>query len=164
MSVIMREIRQGDAEEFMEIVNYYIRNTFNAYPEHEMELKWFDVLYDDFKDYPNICVYDEDKGRLAGYMYMRAYRKFSCFDRTAEITYFISPEYTGQGYGSKMLTHAIAEAKKKGIKVILAHISSLNEGSLRFHEKHGFEKCGHFKNAVEKNGTVFDTVWMQLEI
>ena len=164
MSIIMRKMQQSDALGFMNILNYYVKNTFNAYPEHEMGLSRFDVLYEDFKDYPNVCLYDEEAGMLGGYSYMHPYGKFSCFDHMALITHFIHPDYTGKGYGSKMLEHNINDAKERGLKVIFASISSLNEGSLNFHKKNGFVKCGHFKKALQKNGTFFDMVWVQLEI
>ena len=60
-----------------------------------------------------------------------------------------------------MLDYLLAGAKKQGIATILASISSLNEGSIRFHERHGFVECGRFLKVAEKKGMVFDTVWMQ---
>ena len=44
----------------------------------------------------------------------------------------------------------------------LAHISSANQASIRFHSRHGFTECGRFREVGEKHGTVFDMVWMQL--
>ncbi len=86
------------------------------------------------------------------------------FQHTAEVTYFISPEMTGKGLGSKILSFLETEGKKQGISCILANISSLNEGSIRFHKKHGFVECGRFRNVVKKKGILFDTVWMQKNI
>jgi L-amino acid N-acyltransferase YncA len=63
-----------------------------------------------------------------------------------------------------MLDHLEREGKKRGISCILASISSLNEGSIRFHARHGFNECGRFRNVGEKKGTLFDTVWMEKEI
>ena len=50
---------------------------------------------------------------------------------------------------------------KQGISAILIRISSLNEGSIRFHARNGFSECGRFKKAEQKKGMVFDTDWMQ---
>jgi phosphinothricin acetyltransferase len=60
-----------------------------------------------------------------------------------------------------MLACLETEGRKKGISVILASTSSLNEGSIRFHAKNGFTECGRFRNVGKKRGTFFDTVWMQ---
>jgi phosphinothricin acetyltransferase len=43
----------------------------------------------------------------------------------------------------------------------MAHISSLNEGSIRFHAARGFCECGRFRNIGIKHGRPFDMVWMQ---
>jgi L-amino acid N-acyltransferase YncA len=77
------------------------------------------------------------------------------------ITYFMRPEQTGKGVGSLMLEYLVEEAKKKGISSILASISSLNETSLRFHQKHGFGECDRFRQVGKKKGKFFDVIWMQ---
>ena len=112
------------------------------------------------KGYPTITVKDEI-GEILGFGMLRAHNPIPTFSQTAEITYFIKPEYTSRGIGSKMLNHLVNEAKQKGISSILASISSLNEGSINFHRKNGFIECGRFKNVGRKKGQVFDTVWMQ---
>ena len=48
-----------------------------------------------------------------------------------------------------------------GVDNFMAHISSLNEGSIRFHLRHGFTECGRFRRVGTKNGRDFDMVWMQ---
>jgi len=48
-----------------------------------------------------------------------------------------------------------------GITTILASISSLNEGSLAFHQKNGFRECGRFRDIGVKKGRSFDGIWMQ---
>lgn len=158
-----RRIEKSDSAGIIEVLNYYINNTFNAYPESEVSTEMFDNLWEVIKDYPNVCCVDE--GHIVGYATLRPFRgEMPCFARAAEITYFILPDYTGQKLGEKMLDIIIEQAKNTKIKVLLAHISSLNKGSVRFHEKHGFEKCGHFKRVIEKKGAIFDMIWMQKEI
>jgi phosphinothricin acetyltransferase len=50
------------------------------------------------------------------------------------------------------------------VETILASISSRNEGSLRFHRKHGFRECGCFEGVGRKFDQDFDVVWMQKRI
>jgi phosphinothricin acetyltransferase len=80
---------------------------------------------------------------------------------TAEITYFIRPDCTGKGIGSIMLEYLLGGAREKGLHCILASISSLNEGSIRFHLRNGFSECGRFREVGKKRGKLFDIVWMQ---
>ncbi|MEW6380946.1 MAG: N-acetyltransferase family protein [bacterium] len=67
----------------------------------------------------------------------------------------------GKGIGTALLRRLLDEGKSQGIRTVLANISSLNEASIRFHQKHGFVECGRFKAVCRKNGQFFDTVWMQ---
>jgi L-amino acid N-acyltransferase YncA len=88
----------------------------------------------------------------------------AAFTHTAEITYFIRPTCTGIGIGGAILSYLEMKGRKIGISCVLAQISSLNEGSIRFHQKNGFTQCGKFVNVGKKNGKFFDTVWMQKNI
>ena len=63
-----------------------------------------------------------------------------------------------------MLGYLEEGAQRKGIVNILASVSSLNEGSIRFHKTNGFEECGRFKGVVKKNNTLLDTVWLQKKL
>ncbi|CAO0821143.1 hypothetical protein DFAR_2150009 [Desulfarculales bacterium] len=48
-----------------------------------------------------------------------------------------------------------------GIDTILASISSRNDGSRRFHHRHGFEQAKCFLKVECKHGQDFDVAWMQ---
>jgi phosphinothricin acetyltransferase len=74
------------------------------------------------------------------------------------------PKHTGRGLGLKILEHFIQEARAIGIDSLLASISSLNEQSLRFHEKAGFERCGTFRAVGRKSDRDFDMVWFQMRL
>jgi hypothetical protein len=51
--------------------------------------------------------------------------------------------------------------EERDIATILSSISSRNEGSIRFPARHGFLECGRFRDVGQKNGVLFDVVWMQ---
>ncbi len=152
-----------DRESVMDIFNYYIENSFAAYPEKKLPNEFFDMLMNACQGYPSVAVRDES-GEVIGFGMLRAYNPFPAFIRTAEITYFIRPGFTGQGIGKKLLDDLCDKGRKKGITNILASISSLNEGSLRFHLKHGFAECGRFKGIVQKQGKTFDVVYCQMTL
>jgi L-amino acid N-acyltransferase YncA len=92
---------------------------------------------------------------------LRPFNPIPTFSRTAEITYFLKPGFTGQGVGKAILDFLTSKGREKGLTSILASISSLNEGSIRFHLKNGFSECGRLKSIGLKNGTVFDVVYCQ---
>jgi len=145
------------------IFNYYIANSFAAYPEEPVGDDFYDHFLAAARGYPAVVVKD-DVETIVGFAFLHPYRPGRTFRRAAEITYFILPEHTGKGIGTTVLKRFKLAAKEQGIDTLLANISSRNDGSLRFHRKNGFEECGRFRRIGRKFGQDFDVVWMQLEV
>lgn len=145
--------------EIMDIFNYYISNSFSAFPENELSMDFYDRLIEMTKDYPAFAIKLDSK--VVGFCFLRAYNQFSTFKNCAEISYFISKDYVGKGIGNAALSKLESEARFKGIKTILASISSENQKSIQFHLRNCFVECGRFKNIGQKLNKQFDIVWMQ---
>lgn len=158
----LRHIMPQDAESIVEILNHYVDNGFKAYIDQRMDMNRFAMLFKEIENMPNCVCCQSDK--VIGFGFLRPYSPLSTFSSSMKSTYFLSDECTGKGIGTAILNNLTEQAKSRGIKVILASISSLNQGSIGFHLKHGFIKCGEFKNIIDKNGTVFSEVWMQKDI
>ena len=150
----------NDREPVIDIFNYYVENSFAAYPETKVPYESFDTLLKMSDGYPTVAARD-NRGRIMGFGMLRVHNPMPTFSQVAEITYFMAPEHTGKGIGTSILEYLVEEAKNKNISSILASISSRNEKSIAFHEKNGFKQCGRFQNIARKNGEVFDVVWMQ---
>lgn len=163
MEYAITPIANDDRESIIDIFNYYVENSFAAYPENKLPYQAFDMLLQMSGGFPAGSIKDQN-GRVVGFGMLRAHNPMAAFARTAEISYFIHPEHTGKGLGKMLLDFLIKGALEKGITNILANISSLNSGSIGFHRKNGFAECGRFKNVGRKNGREFDTVWMQRAI
>jgi len=144
----------------MDIFNFYVEKSFAAYPEQKLPYEFFDTLLGMCRDYPNAAVRDPSAG-VAGFGLLRPWHPMPAFARAAEITYFIKPGFTGRGIGGTLLKYLEDGGRQKGIAVLLAGISSLNEGSIRFHLKNGFVECGRFRNVGQKQGKIFDVVYCQ---
>lgn len=143
-----------------EIFNYYIANSFAAYFEQPMPPVFFHRLLQATEGYPALVVLTES-GQMAGFGFLRPIHPASTLRRTAEATYFLSPDFTRQGIGTALLEQLVEQAKPMGIDSLVASISSKNAESITFHKKNGFCECGRFARAGRKNGEEFDIVWMQ---
>jgi phosphinothricin acetyltransferase len=163
MNVTFENLMPEHREAVIDIFNYFIENSFAAFPEQKVGYSFFDKFLGMTENYPFIII-REPGGKIIGFAFLRAYNFFSVFDRTADITYFILPEYSGKGIGTLVLLHLEKEAKKMNIQTFLAEISSLNGLSIRFHEKNGFTECGRFKKIGKKLGKEFDVIWMQKDL
>jgi len=162
MKIRFEKMGEGDREAVIDLFNYYVENSFAAYPEKKVPYGLFDQFLKLTEGYPALTVRDsESEDRVVGFAFLRPYLPLGEFQRAAEITCFIEPGYTGRGIGSSILERLLESASRKGIDTILANVSSLNEASRRFHERHGFAECGRFRRVAKKKGQDLDVVWMQ---
>jgi L-amino acid N-acyltransferase YncA len=162
MNVIFESLEPFHQQEVMDIFNYYIENSFAAYPETKLPYSFFNKFVEIAQSFPAFVLKTENK--VAGFCFLRAYNPFPAFNETVEISYFIAPEYTGKGLGKIAFEKLEQEAKKKNMKTILASISSKNMQSIAFHTKMGFNECGRFRQIGKKFGKYFDVVWMMKSI
>lgn len=147
----------------IDIFNYYITDSFAAYPDQSVDYQFFDRFLEMTRGYPAVVIKD-DRETVVGFAFLHPYRSDRTFRHAAEITYFIHPDHTGKGIGKMVLGQLRKAAKEWGIETLLANISSRNEESLRFHRNNGFEECGRFRRVGKKFGDDFDVVWMQLDL
>lgn len=143
----------------MEIFNYYVLNSYAAYPDKKLPYSYFNEFLNMTKGYPAKVV--EYESKIIGFGFLRPYKPFSTFRTTAEITYFIDHNFKGQGLGSQMLAILEDEGQKMGIKAIFASIVSLNAESLIFHQHKGFKQVGLLTEIGNKMGKAFDIIWMK---
>ena len=142
----------------MAIFNYYVENSYAAYPEKKVPDTFFVHMLEITKGYPAYAVKMNEK--VIGFCFLRAYKPFSAFSESAEITCFIDKDYSGKGIGKVIFDKLEKDAKEMGICNILASITSLNVNSLKFHEKNGFIECGKFSKIGKRFGKKFDIIYM----
>jgi phosphinothricin acetyltransferase len=164
MNVTLKTLAEQHRKGVIDIFNHYIREGFAAYPETAVEYSFFDIFMAMTQGYPAVAVEADASGSVAGFGFLRPYSLIPVFSRTAEISYFIAPDYTGNGIGGIMLGNFIAEAGKRSIDSLIAGISSRNDGSIRFHHNNGFRECGRLEKVGKKFGEDFDVVLMQHRI
>jgi phosphinothricin acetyltransferase len=159
-TVTLREAQEKDRDEIMQIFSHYATTGFAAYPDGPVPPQMYPLLREGARSF---CIMEHGTG-IIGFGILKPFFPFPAFRQTGMITYFISPEYTGQGLGRQMLEHLTQDAHNAGITTLLANISSKNEGSIRFHERNGFTHAGLLHAVGVKFGEPFDIVWMEKKI
>jgi L-amino acid N-acyltransferase YncA len=145
------------------IFNHFVEHSYAAYPEERVTAAFLDQIRSMSHGYPALSVRTET-GEVVGFGFLRPYHPAATFRRTAEIAYFILPEHTGHGLGTRLLAHFTGKAREIGVDRLLASVSSLNEQSLQFHARAGFERCGTLRAVGRKFGRDFDAVWFQKNV
>lgn len=159
METTIRAVEERDWPAVTAVFNHFVTETFAAYPDEPVAGDFFKTRHLDSPGFPFLVA--ESGGEVVGFAYLSQFHPVPTMKRSATLTYFIHPDCTGAGLGSRFLDLLIEEGRHLGITTFLAHISSANEGSIRFHLRHGFSECGRFLKVGEKAGREFDMVWMQ---
>lgn len=153
-------ITESDFEFIKEIYNYYILHSTTTYYTERIsieELKEF--ILPGHKKYKSYIIKVNDNN--CGFCYISQFKKRQAYDRTAEVSLYLKPEYTGQGIGKNALRHLEKVASKNNICVLIGIISGDNERSMKLFEKSGYEKCAHLKQVGEKFNKILDVVYYQ---
>ncbi len=153
----IRHVKNSDMNDVRNVYNYYVKNEFAAYAEKDVPIDFFNNIKEEALSFYIL----EINAKLVGFAVLRNYLPYDNFKHTGKLTYFIRPEYTNKGYGTILFNKLIEDAKQNGMSTIIVHLSSLNDSSLYFHKKHGFEECGRFNNIAKKFNRYFDIIWMQ---
>ena len=140
-----------------DIYNYYIENTTATYYTEKIsinELKEFIPIQNN--KYKSFLINIDNE--CCGFCYYSQYKKRQAYDRTAELSIYLKPEYTGKGIGKTAIDYLENVARQNGISVLIGIISGDNESSQKTFQKSGYEKCGHFKQIGEKFNKILDVV------
>jgi phosphinothricin acetyltransferase len=162
MDTHLRAVEERDWGPITDIFNHYVTESYAAYPEEPVAEGFFRDRHTMHPEYP-FFVADVETG-VVGFAYLSPFHPTPTMRHTANLTYFLHPSHTGHNLGRVFLERLLEAGREIGITNFLAHISSENPGSIRFHQRHGFTECGRFVNVGLKKGRSYDMVWMQKDL
>lgn len=102
--------------------------------------------------YPVLVAVDSED-RVLGYASFGDWRAWDGYRHTVEHSVYIRADQRGQGLGEALMLALIERARVIGKHVMVAGIEAGNLGSIRLHEKLGFENVGHLREVGAKFGT-----------
>ena len=107
----------------------------------------------------------EKAGIVVGYAYAAQFRDRAAYRFAGEDSVYIHPDHMGAGIGRALLEALLPASAEAGFRRMFAVIGdSDNLGSIRLHERTGFEHCGKLDKAGFKFGRYLDVIFMQREI
>jgi len=163
MDYAIQPMAESHGPAVIDIFNHFIATSMAAYPEGPVPHEFFSRFLQMMQGYPALVV-TVSSGQVVGFGFLRPFHPASTLRRTAEVTYFILPEFTRLGIGTALLQRLIEQARPMGVENLVANVSSQNEPSIAFHRKNGFHVCGCIERAGRKHDQDFDVMWMQRPI
>ena len=99
---------------------------------------------------------------VMGYAYCNWFKPRPAYRFSAEDSIYLSPEAAGQGIGRTLLAELMAQAKRAGVRKLIAVIGdSANAGSIAVHASAGFQPVGVLKSCGWKFDKWLDVVLME---
>ena len=164
-SIKIRDVLSEDAERIQEIYSPYVADTtisFEITVPDKLEIKRRieKALSNRF---PYI-VAENENGTVVGYAYADRFGEREAYRYSFTISIYLDMKVQSRGIGQKLYDELEKRMKKMGIVQVVSAITGKNEKSLKFHEKNGFIKIGHFPNIGYKMGEWHDIIWMNKTI
>ena len=159
LEVTIEKMTECHKKDVINILNYYIENSTAAYREDAVDYSAFHNMTEDCIDDSKYVI--KNGNDVIGFSLLEYFMPIRTFRETAEVTYFINKEYIGKGIGKKALEILEDDAREKGIKTLVANITSDNVDSIRFHERNGFVKYGELEIAGIKFNKHFGITYMK---
>lgn len=161
----IRDAVEADIPSITEIYNHAVVNTTAIWNDTEVDIvnrnTW---LADRVRlGYPVLVAIDE-AGQVVGYASFGDWRAFDGYRHTVEHSVYVRVDQRGRGTGEKLMKALIERARDIGKHIMVAGIEAENLGSVRLHEKLGFEHVGHLKQVGTKFGKWLDLAFMQLTL
>lgn len=109
--------------------------------------------------YP-LLVADDGDGVL-GFATFGDFRAFPGYRHTVEHSVHIRADARGRGLGTALVSALFEPARALGKHVMIAGVDAANEGSIRMHERLGFERGAVLREVGRKFGRWLDLAFMQ---
>jgi L-amino acid N-acyltransferase YncA len=107
---------------------------------------------------------EDDTGEVVGYASYADFRDSVSkpgYRFTVEHTILVRHDRTGGGIGPVLLDALVERARSAGVHTMVAGVDGENEGSIRFHERHGFVVTARMPEIGFKFGRWLDLVMLQ---
>lgn len=160
MKLIIRDAKEPDLKEIVEIFNQAIRTQASVGYTGEVTVEertdWFKNHSND--RYPIYVA--EQNHEIVGWISINPYRKGrDAFKKTGEVDCFVRNEWKGKGIGNELVQHLLRQAQRLGYRTLIAIVLGHNIASRKLLEKHKFEQWGLLPGIGEIDGNIVSHVY-----
>lgn len=158
---MIRPVHLDDAQQLLDIYNYYVVNTTVTFDLEAVSLESFkEKIRTISVDYPFIVF--EEQQEVLGFAYGSRFRPKPAYNHTVESTIYIKHGHHGKQIGSLLYHDLLHLLKQKDFHIVLGVLTLPNEASVRLHEKFGFQQVAFLNEVGLKFGSWQDVGFYQL--
>ena len=160
--MMVRDAETKDLPQILAIYNEVIATSTAVYATAPASLEerteWFEQRRQ--RGYPVLVAAEGDV--VLGFSSFGEFRgAWSGYRYSVEHSVHVHADARGKNVGRALVEALFPLAGAEGKHLMIGAVDAANEGSIRFHERLGFERVGHFKEVGHKFGRWLDLVFMQ---
>lgn len=160
-NLIVREAAEADVPAIRAIFNDVIATSTAIFSDAPLSLDdrltWFRARV--AQNYPVLVAIAADE--VIGFASFGDFRAWPGYRFTVEHSVHVRNDQRSTGVGQALMSALLPKATALGKHIMIAGIDAANEGSLRFHERLGFERVAHFKEVGFKFNRWLDLIFLQ---
>ncbi len=160
----IRDARESDISGLRDIYNDVIATSTAVYSSTPVTLEdrqtWWKARV--AQGYPVLVA--KDASGVLGFSTFGDFRTWPGYRYTVEHTVHVRADRRGTGVGQQLVRALFPRASALGKHMMIAGVDAANAGSIRFHERLGFERAGHLRQVGWKFGRWLDLVFLQREL
>lgn len=156
----VRSATDDDLGRVRDIVNYYIEHSVFNFRTEPQSLDEVRALWEQRRQrFPWLVgVIDDD---VVGLAHAGPWNERAAYQWTVESTIYVDPSTHRRGVGDALYTELLDRLRRQGFHSAIAVIALPNDPSVRLHERHGFERVGHLREAGYKYDAWHDVGFWQ---
>jgi len=159
--VEIRDATEPDLPGLLTIYNQVIATSTAVFSETPVTLEdraeWWRARTS--MGYPVLIAHDSSG--VAGFATFGDFRSWPGYRHTIEHSVHVRVDLRGKGIGTRLIEALMPRAVALGKHVMVAGIDAANTGSIRLHERLGFERVGYLREVGCKFGRWLDLVFLQ---
>jgi len=159
--VEIRDAQDSDLPELLSIYNDVIATSTAVFTTAPVTLadrrEWWQARI--ALGYPVLVAVD--RSTVVGFASFGDFRAWPGYRYTVEHSVHVRADLRGKGIGTHLIQTLIDKARQAGKHVMVAGIDAANSGSIRLHERLGFERVGYLPEVGCKFGRWLDLVLLQ---
>jgi L-amino acid N-acyltransferase YncA len=160
--MLIREAGKEDLPQILAIYNEVIATSTAVYATEPASLadrtEWYEQRLR--RGYPVLVAVDG--ATVLGFSSYGEFRgAWNGYRFSVEHSVHVHAQARGKNIGRLLVEALFPLAAGQGKHAMIGAVDAANEGSIRFHERLGFERVGHFKEVGHKFGRWLDLVFMQ---
>ena len=166
MTVTIRPATAPDCVDVAAIYKHYVDNTLITFDYvSPTAAEWKSKRANLISQRLPFLVAEDEPRVVVGFANVTHYREKQAFAWTVENTIYLSPDYTGLGYGTALMTGLLESVKESPAHRIVSVISAVpDSGSVPLHATAGLYEVGRLRRVGFKHDAWVDCIVMQYDV